>query len=59
MIRTSGECRISNFMLYNIAYAELYFTSTCFPDFDNSEFDKALIEYQNRNITKGGNNKVS
>ena len=57
MIRTSGECRISNFMLYNIAYAELYFTSTCFPDFDNDEFDKALLEYQNRNITKGGNSK--
>lgn len=57
MIRTSGECRISNFMLYNIAYAELYFTSTCFPDFDNDEFDKALLDYKNRNITKGGNSK--
>ena len=54
MIRTSGELRISNFMLYSIAYAELYFTETCFPDFDEKEFDKALDSYQNRNITKGG-----
>ena len=53
MIRTSGEVRISNFMLYSISYAELYFTSTCFPDFDEKEFDKALLDYQNRNITKG------
>ena len=54
MIRTSGEVRISNFMLYSISYSELYFTSTCFPDFDEKEFDKALLDYQNRNITKGG-----
>ncbi len=53
MIRTSGEVRVSNFMLYSISYAELYFTSTCFPDFDEKEFDKALEDYQNRNITKG------
>ena len=53
MIRTSGEVRISNFMLYGISYAELYFTDTCFPDFDEKEFDKALEDYQNRNITKG------
>ena len=54
MIRTSGEVRISNFMLYSLAYAELYFTETCFPDFDEKEFDKALKSYQERNITKGG-----
>ena len=53
LIRTSGEIRISNFMLYSISYAELYFTSTCFPDFDENEFDKALEDYQNRHITKG------
>ena len=53
MIRTSGEIRISNFMLYSISYAELYFTDTCFPDFNEEEFDKALLDYQNRNITKG------
>jgi len=53
LIRTSGEVRISNFMLYSLSYAELVFTSTCFPDFDEKEFDKALNDYQNRNITKG------
>lgn len=53
MIRTSGEIRISNFMLYSLSYAELYFTDTCFPDFDEKEFDKAILDYQNRNITKG------
>ena len=53
MIRTSGEIRISNFMLYSLSYAELYFTDSCFPDFDEVEFDKALLDYQNRNITKG------
>ncbi len=53
LIRTSGEIRISNFMLYSISYAEIYFTTTCFPDFDEEEFDKALLDYQNRNITKG------
>jgi undecaprenyl diphosphate synthase len=54
LIRTSGEIRISNFMLYSLSYSELYFTSTCFPDFDEKEFDKALKSYANRNITKGG-----
>jgi len=54
LIRTSGEMRISNYMLYSIAYAELYFTETCFPDFDEKEFDKALESYEKRNITKGG-----
>ena len=53
LIRTSGEVRISNFMLYSISYSELYFTNTCFPDFNEEEFDKALVDYQNRNITKG------
>ena len=52
LIRTSGEIRISNFMLYSLSYAELVFTSTCFPDFDENEFDKAIEDYQNRNITK-------
>ena len=54
MIRTSGELRLSNFMLYSLSYAELYFTETCFPDFDGKAFDKALKDYQTRNITKGG-----
>ena len=38
---------------YKFSYSELYFTSTCFPDFDEIEFDKALDDYQSRNITKG------
>lgn len=58
LIRTSGEVRISNFMLYSISYSELYFTSTCFPDFDEREFDSALSDYQSRNITKGDNKNV-
>ena len=58
LIRTSGEIRISNFMLYSISYSELYFTSTCFPDFDETEFDLALSDYQSRNITKGNNKNV-
>lgn len=58
LIRTSGESRISNFMLYSISYAELYFTSTCFPDFDEREFDLALSDYLSRNITKGDNKNV-
>lgn len=49
IVRTSGEIRISNFLLYQMAYSELYFTKTYWPDFDKKEFDKALIEYQKRN----------
>lgn len=48
MIRTSGELRISNFMLWQISYAELYFPKCYFPDFSYEEFDKALIEYTRR-----------
>ena len=48
LIRTSGEKRISNFFLYQLAYTELYFTETLWPDFDESEFEKALKEYERR-----------
>lgn len=48
MIRTSGESRISNFLLYQIAYSELYFTDVLWPDFTKEELYKALISYQNR-----------
>lgn len=54
LIRTSGEMRISNFMLYQSAYAEMYFPSTYFPDFNNEEFDKALEVYNNRDRRFGG-----
>jgi undecaprenyl diphosphate synthase len=48
MIRTSGEQRISNFLLWQMAYAELYFTEVLWPDFRKSDFFDAIIEYQNR-----------
>ena len=48
MIRTSGEKRISNFLLWQIAYAELYFTDILWPDFRKEHFYDAIIEYQNR-----------
>lgn len=48
LIRTSGEHRISNFLLWQIAYAELYFTETLWPDFTEEDFLKAIIDFQNR-----------
>jgi undecaprenyl diphosphate synthase len=48
MIRTSGEQRISNFLLWQMAYAELYFTDILWPDFRQEHFYDAIIEYQNR-----------
>lgn len=48
LIRTSGEMRISNFLLWQLAYAEIYVTETLWPDFDLSEFHQALIAYQGR-----------
>ena len=48
LIRTSGEYRISNFMLWHLAYSEFYFTDTLFPDFNEKEFDKALESYYKR-----------
>lgn len=48
LIRTSGEQRISNFMLWQLAYSELYFTDVFWPDFDAKEFNNALVYYANR-----------
>jgi undecaprenyl diphosphate synthase len=48
LIRTSGECRVSNFLLWQIAYAEIYMTPTYWPDFRKQEYIQALIEYQKR-----------
>ncbi|AOW20641.1 isoprenyl transferase [Urechidicola croceus] len=48
MIRTSGEKRISNFLLWQIAYAELHFTNVLWPDFTKNDFYNAILEYQNR-----------
>ncbi len=48
LIRTSGEYRLSNFLLWQLAYAELYFTNTLWPDFGKEDFYKALIDFQGR-----------
>lgn len=48
LIRTSGEVRISNFLLWQIAYSELIFTSTYWPDFDGEELEKCIEEYSSR-----------
>ena len=48
LIRTSGEMRISNFLLWQMAYSEIYVTSTLWPDFDRQEFHQALVNYQSR-----------
>lgn len=48
MIRTSGEQRISNYMLWQLAYAEFYFTSVPWPDFNKEELEKAVLAYRNR-----------
>ena len=48
LIRTSGEMRISNFLLWQLAYAEIYITETLWPDFDRTEFHRALCSYQER-----------
>ena len=48
LIRTSGEMRLSNFLLWQMAYAEIYVSQTLWPDFDREEFHKALLDYQKR-----------
>ena len=54
LIRTSGQYRISNFLLWQIAYSELYFPDTLWPDFTPSELNKAIIEYNKRDRRFGG-----
>ena len=54
LIRTSGEMRISNFLLWQIAYAELYVTETLWPDFNRTELLKAILDYQKRDRRYGG-----
>ena len=48
MIRTSGEIRLSNFLLWQLAYAEFYFTDILWPDFRREHLDDAIASYQNR-----------
>ena len=54
LIRTSGEMRISNLLLWQISYAELYVTETLWPDFDENELNKAIEEYNKRERRFGG-----
>ena len=54
VIRTSGELRVSNFLLWQIAYSEFYVTDVLWPDFDRYEFLRALLSYQGRNRRFGG-----
>ena len=54
VIRTSGEQRLSNFLLWQAAYAEFYFTSVYWPDFDRAEFERALESFSKRERRMGG-----
>lgn len=54
MIRTSGELRLSNFLLWQNSYAEFYFPKTKFPDFKEKDFDEAILEYTKRDRRFGG-----
>ena len=53
LIRTGGECRISNFLLWSLAYTELFFTETYWPVFERKDFEEALRSYNNRNRRYG------
>ena len=59
LIRTSGEKRLSNFLLWQLAYSEIYITDVLWPEFDENEFSKAIIDYQSRNRRFGGIKSVS
>ena len=54
LIRTSGEMRVSNFLLWQIAYAELYVTETLWPDFNRTELLRAILDFQRRERRFGG-----
>lgn len=59
MIRTGGEMRVSNFLIWQLSYSELYFTDTYWPDFNEAELDKALAEYARRERRLGGDASAS
>ena len=59
LIRTSGERRISNFLLWQLAYSEIYITEVLWPEFNDTEFLKAIIDYQSRNRRFGGIESIS
>ena len=54
LIRTSGEMRVSNFLLWQIAYAEIYVTETLWPDFSRAQLFEALLDFQKRERRYGG-----
>ena len=54
LIRTSGEERLSNFLMWQLAYTEFYFTDVAWPDFDKAEFVKAIEKYNKRDRRYGG-----
>ena len=54
LIRTSGEMRISNYLIWQIAYSEMHFTDTLWPDFSPEEFLQAIIDFQKRSRRFGG-----
>ncbi|GAJ06140.1 unnamed protein product, partial [marine sediment metagenome] len=54
LIRTGGELRLSNFLIWQTAYSEYYFTSVLWPDFDTKELEKALLSYSQRQRRFGG-----
>ena len=56
IIRTSGEFRISNFLLWEVAYSEFYVTDVYWPDFDEEEFDNAILSFNKRDRRYGGLN---
>lgn len=59
LIRTSGECRISNFLLWQIAYTELYFTGVLWPDFGEEDLKRALLDFQERQRRFGAEEETS
>jgi undecaprenyl diphosphate synthase len=58
LIRTAGEMRVSNFLLWQISYAELWVTDRCWPDFDRATFHEALRAYAQRDRRFGGLNDL-
>jgi undecaprenyl diphosphate synthase len=54
LIRTSGELRLSNFLLWQLAYTEFVFVDTYWPDFNKTHFEEAIAEFQRRNRRFGG-----
>ncbi len=59
VIRTSGEIRLSNFLIWQAAYSEFYFTDVLWPDFTKEDFYTALLEFQNRQRRMGGTTEIS